>query len=74
VSKQIRIDDNAYEDLLWMAEQTRERPAVFTSTLVKMFRQVIEKVACDGRIYVEDSNSQRMEVPLPFRIRQAEAD
>ena len=72
MSKQIRIDDNAYEDLLWMSAQTREKPTDFNSSLVKMFRQLVERVASDGRIYVEDAEAQRMEVPLPFRIRQAE--
>jgi len=72
MSKQVRLDDSAYEKLKRIAEKANKQQSVVASQILEVFSQIFDKLESDGRLIIEGRNQERREVLLPFSVQEVE--
>jgi hypothetical protein len=68
MSKQVRLDDSAYEKLKQITRETRKQQSVVASQILEVFSQIFEQLKDDDRLIIKDQKSER-EVLLPFSMK-----
>ena len=66
MSKQIRIDDSAYEWVKQIARKSNKQQSVVTSAIIEVFGQLLERLEPGDRFLIEDDSQRQREIVLPF--------